>query len=226
MKRIIALVLSLCICVGLMVPAFAAPSVNKMRDAQIEEYQQHWDKLNIDKNTQKKLAEKIKRGEILDSMNPEKIKPIAHKLRVSNTNPVAEYTFPDGSKIIRSITPVDTNKISPLSLYADKWVDVKEDRSGIYHWYKAYIHLDLEGYGNDYIIELSDNSDDDYSVALGVVTDYRKNISQKYATSYDPATAYSRIAYTKYDGAQPIISGVSHCYIFVCNGSYYSDIEA
>ncbi|WP_433945593.1 hypothetical protein [Paenibacillus sp. SN-8-1] len=76
--------------------------------------QQGFEKNGVDKATQEKLLEKIKNGELLDSMNPEKAKDgvtttTRPKVSVKSTNTPAGFSsktvFPDGSYITVSVTP-------------------------------------------------------------------------------------------------------------------------
>lgn len=60
--------------------------------------------LGIEDSVQERLLEKIRNGETLDCHNIEKVKQVAGKLSVSKDKPIAEHTFPDGSKIVLEIS--------------------------------------------------------------------------------------------------------------------------
>ncbi|AHF08401.1 hypothetical protein [Desulfitobacterium metallireducens] len=56
----------------------------------------------LDGNPQ--LVDKINRGELPDSSNPEKIKAVAKELSISEQTPHKKYVFPDGSYLERTLT--------------------------------------------------------------------------------------------------------------------------
>ncbi|NLB88001.1 MAG: hypothetical protein GX790_02050 [Syntrophomonadaceae bacterium] len=96
----------------------------------------------IDKNVQESLMKKIKNGELLDCEKPEQIQEATKHLKVSRENPKAEYTFDDGSKIIREII-VEKEEITPSGVI-ENTITVKDGTTFITAEYKAKILLNTD----------------------------------------------------------------------------------
>lgn len=111
--------------VGLLFPlssnVLAEPSNELSTAASLENFQaitQSFDQNGIDEATQEKLIEKVKNGELLDSLNPQKasegITTTDYEKSVAGSEPLEGYTsktvFPDGSFITMKVTPT---KVTP-----------------------------------------------------------------------------------------------------------------
>ncbi|AEG61413.1 hypothetical protein V6C32_02865 [Desulforamulus ruminis] len=79
----------------------------------------------IDEVTQEKLLKKLEKGELLDCMNPEKIKQAQKNTKLTIDKPRAEYTFEDGSKWVTEITILDSNKTKDIGPMVNLTRDVK-----------------------------------------------------------------------------------------------------
>jgi len=186
-----------------------------------QKIQDYWDKLNIDRATQKKLLDKINRGEILDSENPEKVKAVAEKLTISKKKPYAEYTFPDGSKIRRQATETDV-VVSPMNTVIYKNITVYEETTLQACSYPARIRIDMD-YPNSGIVSVGP----DYSIVVlgGTFSNANLAIIRYTQSGSLPAYARCRWEFTYAPGGYVIGSGTGYCYLYVKDLDWWSSIS-
>ncbi|MCI1881224.1 MAG: hypothetical protein LKI94_03405 [Sporolactobacillus sp.] len=63
-----------------------------------------FDAQQINQRTQQKLIDKLRRGKVIDSMNPQKVEAVRNKITPTLNRPQRSYTFADGSKIASGMT--------------------------------------------------------------------------------------------------------------------------
>ncbi|PSJ94232.1 hypothetical protein, partial [Brevibacillus fortis] len=68
-----------------------------LNNEEVAQLKRNLTELGIDDKTQNELIDKYNKGEIWDSMNPNKIKQVTSNLKLTAKNPVQKFTFPDGS---------------------------------------------------------------------------------------------------------------------------------
>jgi len=83
----------------------------KLTDQELKDFKDNAKSLRIDEKTQEKLIKKLQKGKMLDSDNPKKYSDeIRAALEVSAEEPIKEYTFDDGSKVVVSVTEEKTQR--------------------------------------------------------------------------------------------------------------------
>jgi hypothetical protein len=113
MKKLIILLLVMVMAVSISGNALAAENNKSSKNihgtnVNIADFKQKASELRISAKVQEKLIEKLQSGEILDADNPEKYtKKVKDALKLTDKEPRKEYTFPDGSKVVVSVTPVN-----------------------------------------------------------------------------------------------------------------------
>ncbi len=151
--------------------------------------------LGIDKATQNKLIEKLKRGEMLDSMNPEKLSQIPEDtLTATLEEPVKTYTFPDGSVIKVEIKVISERYIpkqrkGPESLGWQKDITIKSIWSATCYEVVYYSDISLIQYQYDYIRRGPYH----WRVTAGCFGDYSDvytKIDKKYESGSGPASEF------------------------------------
>lgn len=112
MKKILLVLLTLLL--TLPVAGFAQAKDKfdrKLTTQEIKDFKDNAKSLKIDEKTQKKLLKKLENGELIDSDNPSKYSDeINAALEVSAEEPIKEYTFEDGSKVVVSVTEEKTQR--------------------------------------------------------------------------------------------------------------------
>lgn len=108
MKKIIKFLMLSIICLSLSNPVYAKDNENFLDKADREQLLENMESMGIvDKKVQRTLLKKLENGELLDSMNPDKIAEVDEELLTpTNEEPVKSYTFEDGSVIRNSIQKV------------------------------------------------------------------------------------------------------------------------
>ncbi|MFC4767571.1 hypothetical protein [Effusibacillus consociatus] len=104
MKKLFAFILAI-LMVFTSAQAFAAGNGKQIQiSAEDEKFLlQHWENEGVDKATQKKLLDKIKKGETLDSDKPENIEKVSKALAIKGAGR-KKVTFRDGSFVIQSVS--------------------------------------------------------------------------------------------------------------------------
>lgn len=116
--RLISLILCLILLTFSSAPAFAettpdttpptsAPITNKLTDKEITQIRDNMTKDGVDQETQNLLINKMKKGEMLDCDNPEKIAAVPKDaLTIRKGEMKKKYVFPDGSYIKSYMIPI------------------------------------------------------------------------------------------------------------------------
>jgi len=196
-------------------PVFAASTTNNVFDE--NKIITRMDELGIEKTVQDNLIEKIKNGELLDSENPEKVKQAAKYLKVSKQNPIAEYTFEDGSKIVKGII-IEKEEISPHGIitttatpfYDSAFIDAE---------FKAKIILNTD-YPASSILSVYDSR---ITITFG---DYSNDVLSIIKPTQSGSTpAHARLAF-KYQYQAPgwnVRSGTAWLELFVADINWWDD---
>lgn len=108
MKKIITCIFTAILCFSFTISTFAQDNKLKLSNEEKQQLTLNMESLGItDKKTQKSLIKKIENGELLDSVNPDKIAEVPEELLTpTKDSPVVTYTFPDGSVIKNSVEKV------------------------------------------------------------------------------------------------------------------------
>lgn len=177
----------------------------KLTATELNDLQDFWDEQGIAKDVQDNLIKKIENGQVLDAADPEKIRAVDDLLNVSLENPYAEYTFPDGSKVIRSIKVIEGSKrqISPLGFTKD--IEVKDVSTFIRCSFKASCYFDVD-YPNSQIFSVYDENIEIY---FGSFNDVSLTIPRPNETASKSAMAQLQFYYTHDIVGQPIKSGTA-----------------
>lgn len=93
---------------------YASDSKGKLTKADEQSISEGLAGLGVDEKTQHKLIKKLERGELWDSMNPEKIEAVKDQLVVSEEKPVAKYVFGDGSVLVNKLELPSTSPYPTL----------------------------------------------------------------------------------------------------------------
>lgn len=162
------------------------------------ELAQSFSELGIDSKTQKKLIEKLKNGEMLDSMKEENITKELDKGLDVQLNEPRVITFPDGSKAITGAEIIDYDGDGDIGLTKHKTLAPGNYRIKTY-WYAGYINAEYiaritirAGRNNDYIRQIYDGH---YTIIGGDVTSTSIKLERKYETSTDYAHSYYKVHY-------------------------------
>ncbi|MEG6617634.1 hypothetical protein V6C27_14655 [Peptococcaceae bacterium 1198_IL3148] len=194
--------------------AFAGTIDNQSDQEQafIKEFKVNCDKMDIDKNTQEKLLKKLQKGEMLDCVNPEKIKAVSDKLKVSIESPKSEYTFEDGSKIVRTLTVADTNNVvTPMANTTVKKIRVEDATLITGGYYFADVVLNWDYPEDSYISSVYDGH---INVVGGTYHNKSLYVKQAYQNS-NPAEARMEWMYDT-----PYVTGDASLQLFLEDTSY------
>lgn len=180
LKKIGLIVTTLLLSVGFVsignVNTTKAATIPQLSKQSISQLKRNFSDLNISNKVQDKLLEKIKKGELIDSMNPKKLEAVSNLITPTLDQPYKTYTFEDGSKITSGITVLDEEKVEPkedtnlIQPLGSGTVDVTHQASGTgytnitaYVWYSdamfnASFHakFTLVNGGYDYISSVYD----------------------------------------------------------------------
>ncbi|HBW36268.1 MAG TPA: hypothetical protein DEF89_13500, partial [Desulfosporosinus sp.] len=125
-KRSFFVVLGLCLVMLLsVIPAYGAQAnSSKLNDKEISELKAKLNSEGLAKDKQELLIQKIMNGELIDSINPEKLKAIPKDyFSLSNIDSEKKYVFPDGSYCKTStINIIPENEQKLLDAIGDKKV--------------------------------------------------------------------------------------------------------
>jgi hypothetical protein len=181
------------------------------------------DKLGIEKHVQDSLLNKISKGEIPDSCNPEKVNQVLEQLKISNQNPRAEYTFPDGSKIVIEITSEDIEKtnINPQSSFSYHNVGVRVNNTFMDGEFYAYIRLDKD-YSCSGILDVYDPK---ITVISGSYWDEDLSILKINQDTSGPAHARLEWDYEILIYGVPAITSHAHLDLYVEDVSWWPEAD-
>lgn len=124
-KKNFTTILVLCLVMLLsVIPVYGAPAnSNKLTDKEISNLKVKLNSEGVPKDKQVLLIQKIMNGELIDSINPEKLKAIPKDFFSLSNDSEKKYVFPDGSYCkISSINIIPENEQKLLDAIGDKKV--------------------------------------------------------------------------------------------------------
>lgn len=218
MRRCMSLFVVLVLILSFALTAFAQGGGSSAVNIDDENIINNMNHLGIEKSVQAKLLKNIKRGILPDSENPDKIKEIAHKLKISEENPYIKHTFPDGSVIALE---AETQEIlEPLASVITKEVLIQGSSVLQRAEYKAYIRIALD-YPDSYIFSVYDER---ITMHYGYFWDPNLRIIRAAETSSNPA--HARLSYYWHgDGYVYHGSGTTWLELYVGNGTWSAVLD-
>jgi hypothetical protein len=191
-----------------------------------QEIRAGFDELEIDKETQNKLLEKLSNGEVIDSMKPENIEKAQKAVKDLGLGESKVITFEDGSKAefgteIVGFTPEGSNK-------SKEEIAVIAAKSPGTYQVKAYWNIVILScfYYNDVVIRsgqydyISSAYNPTISVIGGSYSGETLNIYRKYETSTRYAYSQLKFSYTV-----PTGNGTFNLYLNVGNDDWFATLS-
>ncbi len=227
MKKYLSMLLALIMVFSLSTAAFASSNEIQLSPTDKQELHKNLTELGITQKTQSKLIQKLERGQVWDSMNPDMISKVpANALTPTENSPIKRFVFPDGSVIQVEMSPNNTPESeshlfmamssssgSGYYSYTDKKISITSGLVG----YGFYADFTLVNGSYDYI---SDVYDPFVNVIGGSGSINSLNIDRSTETSTRPATATLSV---QVDFAGGVAASGTHILKFeVSNDSYRS----
>ncbi|MCR4431212.1 MAG: hypothetical protein NUV45_09375 [Tepidanaerobacteraceae bacterium] len=132
MKKSISVILCVVVILSISFSALAKDNVSfSLEENMKSKIRSNLDELSIDRETQDKLIKKLERGELWDSMNPEKVSQVPIRdLTPSIDKPVKRVVFEDGSVIENKI---DFSEATIKEIYAESSSDMQPKATITYY---------------------------------------------------------------------------------------------
>lgn len=177
----------------------------------INNFKQKSNEMGINAKTQKKLIEKLQKGNLLDADNPEKYtNKVKNALTLTDKDPIKEHTFDDGSKVVVSITPeVEVNQRAGIAAI-DEPDRARSCGSGYCRYYSHRVKKEtgtvimafladftINNGAYDYITQVWDETASGFG---GTTSTPNLRLLQKKETSYGRANARLETTFTYFAG--------------------------
>lgn len=221
MKKFLSVMLmSALLCISC-VTSFAV-NETKLTSADIQLIKENMAQLKIEKSTQVRLINKIQSGQLLDSMNPQKVKlAVVSKKTLSNGTSILRSVYPDGSvseTIIENLEKENSMLMARSSSSGTGYfsnTDVKISVRGITYGYGFFADFTYVHGSYDYISRIYDPFANCVGGSISINT---PTIDRSQETAWAPAMATMSV---QYDVAGGIAGSGTHIMKFeVSNDSY------